>query len=88
MRFKHSFVKSTSESRLTGDGDQSAVADADDVVPADGLCVFGVGVGHQGADAAPRCQHVSSPYCRRHKHRDSRLREGRTELPVHVNGLL
>lgn len=40
---------------LTGDGDHSAVTDADDVVPADGLSVFGVGVGHQRTDAAPCC---------------------------------
>lgn len=52
----------------TGDGDQAALAGADDVVPADGLRVFGAGVGDQGTDAAPRCQHVSSPHCEHPTH--------------------
>ena len=56
---------------LTSDGDQPAVTDADDVVPADGLSVFGAGVCHQGSDAAPRCQHVSSAHCRHRKSHNS-----------------
>lgn len=47
---------------LTGDGDQAALADVDDVVAADGLGVFRVGVSDQWTDAAPGCQDISSPH--------------------------
>lgn len=47
---------------LTGDGDQAALADVDDVVAADGLGVFRVGVSDQRTDAAPGCQDISSPH--------------------------
>ncbi len=38
---------------LTSNGDESAVADVDDVVTTDGLRVFGVGVGDQRTNATP-----------------------------------
>ena len=44
------------------DGDQAAVAHVDDVVPADGLRVFGVGVRDQGSYPTPRCQNIPSPH--------------------------
>lgn len=47
---------------LTCDSDQAAITDADNVVPADGLSVFGVWVSDQWPDAAPRCQHVPTSH--------------------------
>ncbi len=47
---------------LTSNGDESAVADVDDVVTTDGLCVFGVGVGDQRTNATPGRQDIPSPH--------------------------
>lgn len=47
---------------LTSNGDESAVADVDDVVTTDGLRVFGVGVGDQRTNATPGRQDIPSPH--------------------------
>ncbi len=57
-------IYATTDRRLTSsDGDQSTVADLDDVVPRDGLGVLLVGVADQGPDSTPCRQDVTSSNC-------------------------
>ncbi len=57
-------IYATTDRCLTSsDGDESAVADLNDVVPRDGLGVLLVGVADQGPDSAPRRQDVTSSNC-------------------------
>ena len=49
------------EGRLaSSNGDQFALANFDDMVSGDGLCVFGVRVTDKRSDTTPSCQHVST----------------------------
>lgn len=47
---------------LTSNCDEPAVADVDDVVSTDGLCVFRVGVGDQRTNTTPGRQDIPSPH--------------------------